>query len=80
MNAFKDKMPEELLELESKLMTVLKLSNPREAERKMFAVLGPEQYELIHLLVKNRSLIYYGSRYNQSQNQNERDNIIGEME
>jgi len=47
-------------------MTVLKIENPREAERKLFAILGPEQYETIHLLIKNRALIYFASKYNQS--------------
>ena len=44
-------------------MMILKIENPREAERKMFAVLGPEQYELIHKLVKNRTLIYFASKF-----------------
>lgn len=48
MNSFPDKMAEEQLELQKRLMSILKLDNPRECERKLFAVLGTEKYQLIH--------------------------------
>ena len=66
MDHYKDKMPEEQQELERRIMNILKAENPRECERKLFAVLGPEKYELVHLLVKNKSVIHYGTRYYQT--------------
>ena len=72
MNSFPDKMAEEQLELQKRLMSILKLDNPRECERKLFAVLGTEKYQLIHQLVKNKTLVYFGTRYYQAQDEKAR--------
>ena len=53
-------------------MNIIKIINPRECERKLFALLGPEKYELVHLLIKNKNLIFYGTRYNKAQNEKDR--------
>jgi hypothetical protein len=44
-------------------MNFLKLENPRESEKRLFALLGVEKFELIRLLVKNKSMIYNVIRY-----------------
>jgi hypothetical protein len=69
MEHFKERQAEEQQELERKLMNILKADNARDCERKLFAVLGTEKYELIHLLVKNKNIIYYGTRYYQAQDE-----------
>ncbi|CDW82626.1 u5 small nuclear ribonucleoprotein 200 kda helicase [Stylonychia lemnae] len=80
MEHFQDKMAEEQQELEKKLMSIIKLQNPRECERKLFALLGPEKYELVNLLIKNKNLIYFATRFNQCQNEKDRENLLSEME
>lgn len=56
---FKDKMPEELLELESKVMELLSIEKARECDSKLAALFSYEHSDLNTLLVKNRFLIYY---------------------
>jgi hypothetical protein len=54
-------MAEEVLEIESRVLKVLALENPRECEKKLFGVLGVEKFELIRLLVRNKATIYWGT-------------------
>jgi hypothetical protein len=49
-------------------MKVLSLENPRECEKKLFGILSVDQFELIRLLVRNKTLIYWGSLLQQAQN------------
>jgi len=54
-------MAEEVLELQGRVMKVLAVENNRECERKLFGILGVENFELIRMLVKNKAKIYWGS-------------------
>jgi hypothetical protein len=54
-------MAEEILELEGRVMKLLSLENARECEKRLFGVLGVENFELIRLLVKNKAPIFFGS-------------------
>jgi N-terminal helicase PWI domain len=56
-------MAEEVLELENRILKVLALDNPRDSEKKLFAILGVEKFEVIRLLVKNKSAIYWGTLF-----------------
>ena len=58
---YTDKMAEEVLEIESRVLKVLALENPRECEKKLFGVLGVEKFELIRLLVRNKATLYWGT-------------------
>ena len=58
---FPDKMAEEVLEFESKVLKVLALENPRECEKKLFGILGVDKFELIKLLVRNKASIFWGT-------------------
>lgn len=55
-------MAEEILELEGRVMKTLGLENPRECEKRLFGILGVEKFELIRLLVKNKTPIYFGTK------------------
>jgi hypothetical protein len=59
---YPDMMAEEILELETRLIKVLSLENPRDCEKRLFAILGVEHFELIRFLVKNKSVIFFGTR------------------
>ena len=58
---FQDKMAEEVLDIETNVLSVLALENPRECEKKLFAILGVEKFEIISLLVRNKAPIYWGT-------------------
>jgi pre-mRNA-splicing helicase BRR2 len=78
--AFKESMAEEILELETRVMKILSLENPRECEKRLFGVLGVEKFELIRILVKNKWSVFFGSRLQQAQSESEREAIKREME
>ena len=65
-NKFPDSMAEEIQELEVRIMKILSLENPRDCEKRLFAVLGVEHFELIRILVKNKSSIFFASRLQQA--------------
>lgn len=73
-------MPEELVELERKILTILSVDNARECEKKLIALLNYEKFDLIKLLVKNRYIIFYGTRLQQAQSQSDKEAIISEMD
>jgi hypothetical protein len=54
-------MAEEVLDIETKVLSVLALENPRECEKKLFAILGVDKFEIIRLLVRNKAPIYWGT-------------------
>jgi pre-mRNA-splicing helicase BRR2 len=64
---FADKMAEEVLEIEAKVLKVLALENPRECEKKLFGILGVEKFEIIKLLVRNKASIYWGTLLQKAQ-------------
>lgn len=78
--SFPDKMAEEVQELEQKVMQVLSFDNARECEKKLFGLLSVEHFEVIRLLVKNKSAIFFGSLLQQAQTQKDKDAIVREME
>ena len=43
-------------------MGVLKLDNARECERKLFGVLGVERFEVVRELVRNRKVVWFGTK------------------
>ena len=59
-------MPEELLEMEHKIMEILNIENSRECEKKLINLLSHDKFKLVGLLVKNRQTIYYGTKYQQT--------------
>ena len=72
---FPDKMAEEVLELEAKVLKVLALENPRECEKNLFGILGVEKFEIIKLLVRNKASIYWGTQFQKAQSQGEKDSL-----
>ncbi len=60
-------MAEEILEIESKVLNLLSIENPRECEKKLFAVLGVEKFEVIKYLVRNKASIYWGTQMQKAQ-------------
>lgn len=63
--------------MEGRVMKILSLENPRDCEKRLFGVLGVEQFDLIRMLVKNKASVYYGTRLQQAQSQAEREDIEG---
>ena len=57
-----DKMAEELLDYDKKILAFLKLENSRDSEKRLFGLLGVDHFELIRLLVKNKATVFYGVR------------------
>lgn len=53
-------MPEELLDMEHKIMELLKLENARECDSKLAALFNYDHADLNRILVKNRFAIFYG--------------------
>lgn len=73
-------MAEEVQDLEGRVLKVLGLENPRDCEKRLFAVLGVEHFELIRLLVRNKTVVAFGTRLQQAQTQADRDSVTKEME
>ncbi len=49
---------EELLDIEKKIIPILKIENARDCEKKLIVLLQTK-FDLIKLLVKNRFVIFY---------------------
>ena len=69
-----------LLKLEKEILKILHVGDKRECENKLVMLLSQEKFPFIKLLLENRWAIYYKVRLGQAQSQEEKAEIISEME
>ena len=68
-----------VLELESRILELLRIKNLRECENKLVEVLEYSNFSFIKSLMKNRVLIYYTTKLNKCVGEGEREDILREM-
>jgi hypothetical protein len=56
--------PEEIMKLEKDIINIIgnEALSSRECEKKLFDSLGRQKFELVKTLLKNRFIIFYGSK------------------
>lgn len=65
--------------MENEVLFALSSETKLEAENNLLSLLNYDQYELIKLLLDNRQVIYYCTRYNKSQNDKQKEQILEDM-
>ena len=60
-------------------MEILQSDTKLEAQNGLLNVLNYEKYELVKLLLENRETIYYCTKYHQSKNEKQKEQILDEM-
>ena len=69
-----------LLNLENEILNILILNDLRLIENKLVQLLNIENFEFIKFLIQNKNLIYFNTKLNKSQNSNEIQEILNNVE